>query len=325
MSPVIAQADTVLSRGQKAIAIVSAMGRPVASQLVKHFGDEDRERMLRMASGLPTVPPDQLERVIEEFERAFVAGSGATDNLANIEAVLEQRLDEARAARDAPVETLDFWAGLAERPVERLRDLVTEEDRAVAVVVLLNLPNGLAAEVLEAVEAEARPALIAAAAKARPPHPAVMAEVEAYLAETLDGPDDDAGAQRLTPILNELERELTDAMLDSADIEPETRETIRAGLFTFEDIARLPDADRTAILDDVPGEDLAKALAGVAEAMAEAFLGAISPRARRMVEAQMAGPPPARPAVREARRAVAGRALDLIREGRIEPPGPPRA
>ena len=316
-------ANLPLTPAQKAVAVVSAMGRPVAAQLVKHFREEDRETMLRAASGLPSVPPAMLDKVIEDFERAFVAGAGATDNLANIEAVLERRLEALRAG-GGKSETDDIWKTIAEIEPPKLVERLEDEAEWLLGLVLLRLPSAPAAALIEALPIERRGRAVALASGATLPPPEIMAEIEAHL-RRLAMEDDGDGVEHLTAIFNELERDVVEAILNGDDMSPDAARAVRAGLFMFEDIAKLSDADRTSVLDDVPGEELAEALSGLDKELAETMLGAISQRARRMIEAQMAGPAPPQSKTRAARKSIAARALVLAKDERIALPKPNEA
>ena len=302
-----------LTPGQRAVAIISAMGRPVASQLVKHFRDEEREALLRVASDLPAVPMADLTEVIVQFEEAFVAGAGATDNLANVEALLERKLVTIEAG--AP--KTEIWQTLAETDAEERVERFDGEPDLLVAVALLKLPSAAAAEMVQAMPAERGQRIVSLALSIRTPEPEVMAAIEAYLSDGDEREGSREGAAQMTAVLNELEREMAESLLASPDVPDAVAAHVRSGLFMFEDVARLDAADRTTLLDDVPGERLAAALAGLEPDAAEPCLEAISPRTRRMVEAQMSGGAPAPAAVKAARRDICARALALARDDKI--------
>ena len=303
-----------LAQLHKAVALISAMGKPAASRLAEHFSDDERARMLEAASRLADVDPLVLDAVVTEFENAFVAGTGAVDNLSNLEAVFERPMIEARPSEDAP----DIWTD-AGSDAERLAPLLENENVQLTVVaarrlappeaasLLAALPTARAAEVLRRLGAPKRED-----ARQRP---LIEAHLRALLAVP-DAPKDDPGA--LSAILNELERDVAEALLTGADLQDEMEASVREGLFAFEDVTRLAPEARTTLFDDVPGEEIVAALARAPDDLAEAVLGSISPRTRRMVEAQRASASPAPDAVRDARRGIARRARDLAREGRID-------
>lgn len=307
-------ADT-LSPGQRAVAIISAMGRPTASQLVKHFRDDEREALLRTASSLPMVPMDTLTEVIVQFEEAFVAGTGATDNLANVEALLERKLIAVdQSARDGEV-----WSTLSELDADALVERFDGEPDQLVALAILRLAPASAAGMVHAMPVERGQRIVSLALAARSPVPEVLASVEAYLTAG-EGDDAREGTVQVTAVLNELERDVAESLLSSPGLPEGLAAGVRSGLFMFEDVAKLADGDRTVLLDEVSGERLAEALTGLEGAMAEPYLAAISPRTRRMVEAQLASGPAPAASVKAARREVCARAISLARDDKIALP-----
>ena len=300
---------------EKAVVVMSAMGPSAASQLVDHLRNEDRERLLAAADRLPDIGPELLEAIVAEFEGAFAAGTGATDNLANLEAVFEGRMIEAEPP--PPPEERDVWAEFAALETEASAAILAVENVQMTVLAVAKMPSTEAATMLNEVPREMAGRVLRLMPEAREAAPAVVATVEAYLAERIDalsGSSDDPSA--MAAVLNEMERDVVDVLIGEAGLSDETEKRLRGALFAFEDLAGLSNEDRTTILDDVPGDELALSLNGAEAELVEAALTSVSPRTRRMVEAQLNGAA-APDAVRKARRSIARRALDLSREGRI--------
>ena len=308
-----------LTRLEKVVAVMSAMGRPVASRLVEHFDERERGRMLVAARDLGDLPPDVLEGVVAEFEAAFVAGVGAIDNLTHLEAVFDRRL------ADGGERKVSVWVE-AERSSERLGTLLEGENPQLAVVLAARLPPAAVARMLAALPPSRAADIVRRTAAATPVSDAVASLVETHLRELLrDGPDTSDDPSRLTAILNEMDRDVAEAMLTEASLPDDTATRVRSGLFGFSDIVWLGAEDRTTLLDGVEGETLVAALHEAAGELAEAVLGALSPRTRRMVEAQRAGARVAALAAQEARRSVAARARTLAADGAITLPASERA
>jgi flagellar motor switch protein FliG len=103
-------------------------------------------------------------------------------------------------------------------------------------------------------------------------------------------------------------------------LRPDDAKALKGLLFTFEDLATLPQATRTSVLDQVPIERLVLALKGGTEATFQAaILSALTSRSKRMVEAELQGgaTAPARE-VAEARRAIVDTVLKLAAKGSIQ-------
>jgi flagellar motor switch protein FliG len=94
---------------------------------------------------------------------------------------------------------------------------------------------------------------------------------------------------RLAAILNKLEREQIEEILASIEeMDPADAERVKGHVFTFEDIAGMEAEDRARLMDEVPSERIVMSLRGAAPELAELILQGLSPRSRRIVEAELA-------------------------------------
>jgi flagellar motor switch protein FliG len=128
------------------------------------------------------------------------------------------------------------------------------------------------------------------------------------------------GQARLAEIINKLDREQMDQVLQSlAATRPKAAESLKGMMFTFDDIGRLSQRARGALMDKVPADKVALALKGTAAEFRELILSSLSSRVRKMIEQELNNgqPVPARD-VNEARRTVTDLALDLAGRGEIE-------
>ena len=69
-----------LSQSQKAAAILVAMGKPAAGRLLKFFKQEELKALLEAARKLRTIPQNELEKIVAEFETEFAEGAGLLDS-----------------------------------------------------------------------------------------------------------------------------------------------------------------------------------------------------------------------------------------------------
>jgi flagellar motor switch protein FliG len=94
---------------------------------------------------------------------------------------------------------------------------------------------------------------------------------------------------------------------------------VRKHLFAFEDIARLSVDARARLFDEVPTETTIQALCECEPALQGLVLSALSPRARRIVEAELAANAKvARMGILQARRAIADLAMGLASRSLIK-------
>jgi len=125
---------------------------------------------------------------------------------------------------------------------------------------------------------------------------------------------------RMADIINKMERDqMEDVLTSLGETRPKIAETLRGLLFTFDDIAELPQKSRMVLFDLIPTERIVLALKGTDAAFRDVILSTLSARARRIVEAELSngGPAPQRE-VQKARRAIADIALEMSHRGEIE-------
>ena len=294
---------------ERAVAVMSAMSKPVAARLVGYLSDDERARMLRAADKLPDIGPADLEGAVALFEQAFIEGSGAIDNLARLEEVFEQRLGEADAPKGRPV-----WERLAGEDGNVLAERLASENPCLAALVLSRLPTRAGAAMLRGMQSEHAGAILATMSARRAPTATVIEAVERFLARPAK---DETDPTPIAAVLNELERDMAEALLTGAKLPEPTVARVRGAMFAFEDVALLAAPDLAILLDAVEGSEVAVALHGADDAFAETMVSALSPRTQRMVEAQRRTVQPTPDAVRDARRDIARRALALIGDGTI--------
>jgi flagellar motor switch protein FliG len=146
--------------------------------------------------------------------------------------------------------------------------------------------------------------------------------VERVFAEDLLSKSHNAAHAGIADILNRLERVQSEEMLKSlAEVRPDDARTLKSMLFSFVEVARLPERARTLLLDQVPIERLVMALRGTDAAFQATILSSLAARSRRMVEAELqgGGNAPDRE-VAAARRAIVDIVLKMMAKGEIVMP-----
>lgn len=137
-----------------------------------------------------------------------------------------------------------------------------------------------------------------------------------------DAGAEEAGRSRVAALINKLDREQSEGILESlAASRPEDAKKLRGMIFSFEDIAKLTQAHRLLMFDKVATEQVIAALRGTTPEFKELVLSSVGARARRMIEAELAGDNgQVTKEVLEARRSIADLALSLAQKGDIALP-----
>lgn len=320
--------NTRLRGAERTAALLLAMGKENADRIVRHFDEEDLKHLARTASTLGRVPRKAIEALVDELANAMAVGADLLGNDSVAEQLISGFLPEDQAAELMSDLRGDagkvVWPRLAKMPESATVQYLTKEHPQVAAFVLSKISPNVAASIISQLPAELRKELTRRMLTIKPVLDAPVRILEDILAQHLitrvarsNGPDIHA---RLADIINKLDRDQMDEVLTGLEeYRPKEAKIVRGLLFTFDDIVKLSLEVRTKLFDEVPPEMVLLALKGADKDVTEAVLEAVSTRARRIIEQELAnGAPGIRREVLQARRAIADLALDMANRGLIE-------
>ena len=307
-----------LPRAQKVTALLLAMGKASADRVLSLLSNAEIHKVAVSAASLPPITSDKLEKIYTELEEAISSAAqivGSTDEAANLISgvVSEDTANLIMTDLTGDVRRVD-WQALDQFDTERLTAFIASEPPQAAAYIVSRLTYATAAQVLTHVDDRLRADIGKAMLEmAEPPERAVAMVEKRVMEGLLDVQDDSSGRKRLGSLLNHLEREHADQVLDSLSVSnPDDAAEIRNMVFRFEDVVRLEEADRSKLFDSVQAEALIVALQGAAEELVSSVLDVVSARSRRMIEQELAGGAPARPAeIKKARMEIAELARDM--------------
>ncbi|WP_043359051.1 flagellar motor switch protein FliG [Belnapia sp. F-4-1] len=318
---------TLLTRQQKAAALMLALGEEHAARLfARMHEDEIRDLSIAMAT-LGTVPSATIEELCVDFAEQLGQAGSLTGSFESTERLLLKTLPPDRVAqimeeiRGPAGRTMwDKLGNVSEAVLANY--LKNEYPQTVAVVltkikadhaarVLSLLPEGFAMEVvmrmlrmetvqkeaLEGVERTLKMEFMSNLARA------ARRDAHEMMAEIFNNLDRQSEARILTA-LEERNR-------DSA-------ERIRGLMFTFEDLQRVSGAGLQALLRGVEKDKLALALKGASETLRELFMKNLTERAAKLLRDDIAALGPVRLRdVDEAQAMIVAVAKDMAAQGTI--------
>lgn len=312
----------------KVALLLLAMGPPMASQLLRHFSPEELKRIPRSATELGPVTASDLESLVEEFASQFSNGVKFLGTGGEVEELLSRSLTpeqmQALSASEPVKPPESVWERVVALPDERVLPFLAQEHPQTAALFLSKLPAANAARLAAQMPPPRRNALMRRMCSLRPVSDEAMRLLENALGASLlataaqaSGADTRA---RLADIVNRLDKDQIDELIASLEHDrPEDAKALKRMLFSFEDLPRLGAAARAALMDQVPADRLLLALRGADAAFQDVVLSSLASRARRMVEAELAGGETGSPReVAAARRAIAELALAMAARGEIE-------
>lgn len=317
--------ERTLTGPEKVGVLLLALGKQRASGLLKKFTPEELNILVRSAEVMPTISAAELESIVAEFEGQFGQGTPFLGRPEDVRRLVTDVISENKSSGDPNdqfVARLDIWSQLAALPDDVLQAHFQNQSPQVAAYYLDRLGSERASVVLKSFPPAERNDLLNRILGMGQVSPQIVEALESGLNEELFDTDRRSTDKHLSlaSILNNLDKEdSAQALQYLASIKPKDAEAIRKMLFKFEDLLRLPARALTVLMDGIPVERTVLALQGADAELQAKVLSALSPRARRMAEAELQSPAnvPQRDIV-DARRSMVDSVLRLSAEGAID-------
>jgi flagellar motor switch protein FliG len=287
-----------LSGVKKSAVLCMALGAEGAAQVLQSLSPEEVEAVSREIAASPTVKPEVVESVINEFrDVARAVESVAGGGIEYAGQILEQTYGGSRAK------------GILERIEEQLADTGLTTFKEAAPEVLTNVLRGEHPQtialilahldvrqslgVLESMEPELAAEVLYRVARMEKISPDMLAVVETALAVkgavslsqemTLSG-----GPASVAKVLNQANEELEKQLLNEiAERNSELAEQIRHMMFVFEDLLLLDNRGMQRLLREIDGKELALALKAASEELTQHIMSNMSERAASALEEEM--------------------------------------
>lgn len=312
---------------ERVTALLLCMGKEHADRIIKQLDDREIRLVARAASVLPSVPPETLEWLVDRLSAELVdtgalIGSAEEAQQLISGAVSDDKLSEIMSELDG-TSADRVWLKLAAVEDEKLAAFLAAEQPQVAAVVLSRLDVDKASAVVSKLPGELRSEVCLRLLALRPVGETttriIAGRIERELLLAVDQGNGRDNHARLGSILNRLDRSQIAEIL--ARIEQKDRadaRLVREHVFSFEDVVAMTPQHRTRLFDQVQSDRIVTALRGADAAVRDAVLAALSPRSRRIVEAELGNEVnvPAK-AVADMRRAIAGLALAMAARSEI--------
>jgi flagellar motor switch protein FliG len=310
--------------------LLLALGNPLGTKLLQSFDSGDVKTIMNSASSLGLVNRDDLENLVDDFAAQFAKTLGLVTDFQNVRTLVEQAfsadqlnsmLGETTLPAQEPV-----WGSFSSGSENVLVPYLLDEHPQTAAYILSNLDADLAARCLSMLPREMRDTTAKRLLKLQPVQDRQSRLVQGCLQDDLlakaDATLEDEGRKRVANLMNKLDRAQSAAIIESlAATRPEEAKYLRSMIFAFEDIDKLSQPARLSLFDKVPTENVIPALMGMTPEFKEVVLSSMGARARRMVEAEIAGDKGE--ITKEgsaARRAIADMALAMASRGDIALP-----
>ena len=293
---------TELTRPQKLAVILCMLGPESAAQVLKHFDDHEMEIIIGEMGKLELISHDLQNQVLKEF--ASVAVTASTSVAGGPEIVrltLEKAVGQSRAAsivgRGGQKDHLDqedlLRPILTADPRELFNAIKTEHPQTIALMTSY-FPPDKASNFLNQCPVELRDKIVERLATLQPTPIEVIEQIVRIVSGKLGvkasrSISETGGVKSAASILNVLEKTMSKTVLTSIEERnPDLSKSIRAKMFTFEDIIKLDSNALQKVMREVDTKDLTVSLKKASFQVKSALLGAISKRAAETVKEEMA-------------------------------------
>ena len=315
-------ARMTLQGRKKAAVLLVALGADRAAGVFKHLRDDEIEALSLEMAQTQQVTPQATEALFEEVvETAMAADYFAEGGVDYAREVLETSLGHERASeiigRLAAIIEMRPFEFLRRTPPEQIAAFLGSESSQTIALVVANLHQALAAQVLSQLPADEQAKVAMRIATMSETSPEVIKDVEQVLRQKLSNVISQeyaasGGVGPLADILNHADRSTERNVLDKlSELDAELAEEIRMLLFVFEDVVKLDDRALQLVLKEVDQKDLALALRGTSDEVKEKVTRNMSQRGAEMLLEEMEYQPPQRRSVVEE---AQGRIVAVIRK-----------
>lgn len=319
------------SQVEKIAILLVSLGEDLASELLQKLPRDDASRILQAMSSLGKVDQSAMNQIQSEFKdlmaifqgdvhdgaesaRRIIHKSFSTEDAANILKTLPRPLP--KSFRDAErVDSKILW------------QILRKEHPQTIALILGHLSAQKAAEISRQMSGELRTEILVRLAKTTDVDPVLLDEIDEVLSNTLATARRHSqlnlgGSKRAAEILAQMDPQHRQKILAELDgAAPDLSGTIRAGMFTFEDIQKLSRPDIEILLRSIDGADLEIALRRCSQTLVEAFFSAMSERRADQVRDNIASAKPVPVSkVDDAQRKIAAKASELIEKGTLMDP-----
>ncbi len=283
---------------QKAAILLISLGPEKSSEIIKHLNDSEIDQLTLEMANMRKVSEDQRDSIIDEFHKMFIASNYiAQGGIEYAREVLERALGEQKA--------FDIISRLSSSLKMRPFDLVRRSDpkqlfsfiqgehpQTIALI-MTHLPADKSAILLASLSADIQAEVTKRIALMGRTSPEVLKEIEKVLENKISNlaPTDyttSGGIQSVVDMLNRVDPSTLKVVMDVLELDdPDLAEQIKRQMFVFEDVVLLDDRGIQLVLREVDTKDLALALKGTNDEVAEKILNNMSSRAATMLKEDM--------------------------------------
>lgn len=291
--------DTKLSGVQKAAILFITLGPEVSSGILKKLPEAEIQKITYEIANITSVTSEQREGILNEFlqinkARDYIIEGGmdyARELLSK--ALGPHRANEILEKVSEATQQYRPFSIARKADAHQLLNVITYEHPQTIALILCYLQPEKAAQVMAELPEETQSEVAYRIATMSTTSPMVIKEIEKVLESKLSSVVRTemttlGGVETLVDILNQVDRTTERNITESLEREDaELADRVKSSMFVFEDIITLDDVAIQRILREVEAKDLALALKGCSEEVAEVIYKNQSKRAAASLKEDM--------------------------------------
>lgn len=291
--------ETKLTGVQKAAILFITLGPDAASGIIKKLPESEIQKITYEIANITSVGPEQKEEILDEFiqinkAKDFIIEGGLEYARTLLgKALGAQRAKEIMEKVTEATQQYRPFSIARKADAHQLLNIISSEHPQTIALVLCYLQPDKSGQILSALPEDVQSEVALRIASMSNTSPAVIKEVEKVLDTKLSSVVKSdmtvlGGVQTLVDILNMVDRTTEKNITEGLEKEnAELAEKIKESMFVFEDIITLDDVSIQRVLREVETKELALALKGCSEEVANAIYRNQSKRAAAALKEDM--------------------------------------
>ncbi|MBL8444073.1 MAG: flagellar motor switch protein FliG [Zoogloeaceae bacterium] len=289
---------------EKSALLLMTLGSDEASEVLKHLGPREVQKLGMAMAGLQPQPRSRVEAILDELDIHAAKGAPIEPDEAHIREMLTKALGDDRAAHiisrimqgsdTAGIESLK-WMDAA-----TAADLIRNEHPQIIATIMVHLEFDQAGEILKQFTDRLRNDVLLRIATLDGVQPIALKELNEALTRMLAGASTSkkasmGGVRHAAEILNFVGAAAETAVLDNVrEYDPDLAQKILDEMFVFENIMDIDNRGIQTLLREVQSDSLVIALKGAAPELREKIFQNMSQRAAEMLREDLEAKGPVR-------------------------------
>ena len=290
---------------EKSAILLIALGEDYASEVLKHLGPKEVQKLGHAMAGLKSVPRTRVEEVLADFQKTAIESAAVNvDTDAYVRAVLTKALGDDKAAnlisRILQGGDTNGIEGLKWMDAPTVADLIRNEHPQIIATILVHLEHDHASDILNHFTERLRNDVILRIATLEGIQPEALKELNDVMLRLLSGSTNIkksamGGIRSVAEILNFMGTANETTVLDSIrEYDPDLAQKILDEMFVFENLLDLDDRAVQLLLREIQSDSLIMAMKGASEPLREKIFKNMSQRAAEMLREDLESRGPVR-------------------------------